>query len=733
MPAPRQEDESPMAAGTDDGAPPRLDGAPVLGSAYRLFRDPRALIVAASRALGPVFRIGAVGRHFTVIAGDAARTLMAEDLDQQVLTRHPLFDPLEREFGGGDFTMAHAGPRHTRLRVPLAIAFSRQAASPFVAPLVALVRDIALDWPEGRRVGVSEQTARLAFAQWRLLLGPAAAGLRYRDCRRLASHWMLTGAGILPSWILQAPWLRASHRRAFAVFRRVVAEARASATDAAAAPSIVQALVSARDRSGRPLTDAEAVTYVAYGTLAASAYVARLAAFMTWEIARDAALGEQLSTEVADAFRRGVDDAADLRRLPVLQSVYHETLRRHTVSPGMPFVAACSFQYGGARIPQGETVLLSPVPLAADPAAFPDPDRFEPARCREPRHEHRRGNGHPFGLGDRTCVAIGLVEVMAVTLVAALVDTRAFALARPGARLSMRAVPLPAPSPRCRLRVGERRAPTAAGAEPRVPTEEERLATFGGQDAPAVRAALARAELRTFPPGSVIVREGDPADAYYVLQSGAVEVTQGPANRRVAALGPGDGFGELGLLRNAPRAATVSAGPAGASALVLHREAFLEMVAASDLVATDIRALMHRRIAENRLRQLAPGLTPDLAKALLPDFELVVGAPGEAIVTQGDVADHFFVLVEGRVTVSQRGPDGQQQALATLGPGEYFGETGLLRGAPRNATVAATADGPVTLLRTDAAGFNRLLQDTGEAGADLARAMLARADRLEAR
>ena len=721
-----------MAPGTDNDAPPRLDGAPVLGSAYRLFRDPRALIVAASRALGPVFRVGAVGRRFTVITGDAARRLLAEELDQRVLTRHPLFDPLERDFGGGEFTMAHAGPRHTRLRGPLSIAFSRQAASPFVAPLVALVRDIAHDWPEGRRVGVSEQTARLAFAQWRLLLGPAASGLRYRDCRRLAAHWMLTGAGILPPWILQTPWLRASHRRAFAVFRRVVAEARAAA-DGDAAPSIVQALVSARDRSGAPLTDAEAVTYVAYGTLAASAYVARLAAFMVWEIARDAALREQLRGEVTDAFRRGVDDAADLRRLPVLQSVYHETLRRHSVSPGMPFVAACGFEYGGARIPQGETVLLSPVPLAADPAAFPDPDRFEPARCREPRSEHRRGNGHPFGLGDRTCVAIGLVEVMAVTLVAALVDTRAFALARPDARLSMRAAPLPAPSPRCRLRIGERRAPTEAGAEPRVPTEAERLAVFAGQDAPAVRAALERAEMRTFPPGGVILREGDPADAYYVLQSGSVGVTQGPANRRVAELSQGDGFGELGLLRNAPRAATVTAGPEGASALLLNREAFLEMVAASDLVATDIRALMHRRIAENRLRQIAPGLTAGLAKALLPDFETVTCVPGERIIVEGDRADHFFVLVEGRVTVSRRGPDGREEPLAVLGQGEYFGETGLLRGAPRNATVTAADDGPVTLLRTDGAGFSRLLNDTGEAGADLAGAMLARANRLEAR
>ena len=59
------------------------------------------------------------------------------------------------------------------------------------------------------------------------------------------------------------------------------------------------------------------------------------------------------------------------------------------------------------------------------------------------------------------------------------------------------------------------------------------------------------------PAGRAVFRQGDPADRFYLIETGAAEVVGD--GRLLATLGPGDGFGEIGLLRRVPRTATVRA------------------------------------------------------------------------------------------------------------------------------------------------------------------------------
>ena len=93
-----------------------------------------------------------------------------------------------------------------------------------------------------------------------------------------------------------------------------------------------------------------------------------------------------------------------------------------------------------------------------------------------------------------------------------------------------------------------------------VPAEVEllgRVSIFAPLS-PTVREALGRALIRVeVPAGGVIVREGEESDRFYVIESGAVEVTQ--AGRLLRRELPGDFFGEIGLLRSVPRTATVTA------------------------------------------------------------------------------------------------------------------------------------------------------------------------------
>ena len=83
-------------------------------------------------------------------------------------------------------------------------------------------------------------------------------------------------------------------------------------------------------------------------------------------------------------------------------------------------------------------------------------------------------------------------------------------------------------------------------------------------------------------------------------------------------------------------------------------------------------------------------------------------AAGEVIVRQGDAADRFFVVAEGTLSVTQA-PDagGDEEYLRDLGPGDVFGEIGLLRRSARTASV--TARTPGLLMALDADAFHDLV------------------------
>jgi CRP-like cAMP-binding protein len=75
--------------------------------------------------------------------------------------------------------------------------------------------------------------------------------------------------------------------------------------------------------------------------------------------------------------------------------------------------------------------------------------------------------------------------------------------------------------------------------------------------------------------GDTVLREGEGSDRFYVIRSGAVEVTQG--GRLLRTETAGDFFGEIGLLRDVPRTATVTA-TTDTELLALDRQGFLNAV-----------------------------------------------------------------------------------------------------------------------------------------------------------
>src|SRR4029078_3663835 len=67
-------------------------------------------------------------------------------------------------------------------------------------------------------------------------------------------------------------------------------------------------------------------------------------------------------------------------------------------------------------------------------------------------------------------------------------------------------------------------------------------------------------------------------------------------------------------------------------------------------------------------------------------------APDEAIVREGEAGEEMFLILRGHVSVSMQPSDAERVSINRLGPGEFFGEMSLVRGAKRSATAHSVAD-----------------------------------------
>jgi len=98
---------------------------------------------------------------------------------------------------------------------------------------------------------------------------------------------------------------------------------------------------------------------------------------------------------------------------------------------------------------------------------------------------------------------------------------------------------------------------------------------------------------------------------------------------------------------------------------------------------------------------LFEALDEDGARALRSRMTDVELGRGERLFAEGDEGDRLFVVLDGKIKLTRAAPDGRENLLSVVGPGEMFGELSLFDPRPRTASATAITDAHLVALAHD--------------------------------
>ncbi len=227
-------------------------------------------------------------------------------------------------------------------------------------------------------------------------------------------------------------------------------------------------------------------------------------------------------------------------------------------------------------------------------------------------------------------------------------------------------------------------------------------------------------EPASFAFGDLIVREGDSADAFYVLVSGKARVVKlGEQGEEIAltSLRPGQSFGEMGLLDHSTRTATVRAS-SDVEALRLDKSVFEALVRRSPDIRQYFELQIKHRKLENFFHHYIPyaRLPPAALATLLSELAPLEVTKGTVVVRQGDSAGPLYIVEDGHLRVFTE-EDGRRRYVAYLRKGDFFGEMSVFQGVSRTASVEAVSPCRLLVLRPDT--FRKLLAEVPGLGAQI--------------
>lgn len=167
----------------------------------------------------------------------------------------------------------------------------------------------------------------------------------------------------------------------------------------------------------------------------------------------------------------------------------------------------------------------------------------------------------------------------------------------------------------------------------------------------------------TFKAGDQVIREGEGGDLLYMVEEGEFDCFKKLKGEEafIKTYSTGEAFGELALLYNAPRAASITAKTDG-KLFVLDRNTFSAIMKES--------ASKKRELFENSLKkvELLDSIDPYERSQVCDALKEYSYNAGEYVIRQGDIGDKFYIVVEGKLVAERKVTPGTKFVIQLLMP-----------------------------------------------------------------
>ncbi|MCI4376468.1 hypothetical protein PGIGA_G00188760 [Pangasianodon gigas] len=205
---------------------------------------------------------------------------------------------------------------------------------------------------------------------------------------------------------------------------------------------------------------------------------------------------------------------------------------------------------------------------------------------------------------------------------------------------------------------------------------------------------------KIFAANQVVIQEGEPGNYLYVLAEGFLEVMQN--GKLLGQMRPGTAFGELAILYNCKRTATVKA-VTQSHIWALDRQMF------QSIMMRSTQARHAEYFSFLRSVSLLKDLPEEKLAKIVDCLEIDYFDKGEYIIREGEEGNTFFIIAKGEVSVTQS-TEGfpEPQEIKTLGVGDYFGEKALISEDVRSANIIAKENDTQCLV-VDRDNFNQMV------------------------
>ena len=230
---------------------------------------------------------------------------------------------------------------------------------------------------------------------------------------------------------------------------------------------------------------------------------------------------------------------------------------------------------------------------------------------------------------------------------------------------------------------------------------------FSSLEAKDLEIVIGAMDEKRFKSGEDVIVQGDKGDCLYFVESGNLECykqfSKGTEPVLVKKYQPGDSFGELALLYNAPRAATIRAVSEEVITWVLDRETFNNIVRDA--------AQKKREKYENFLKnvEILSTIEPYELMQISDAIKSATYQKDDYIIREGEMGDIFYILEEGEcIATKTLEPGKADSVIKEYKVGDYFGERALIKGEPRFANIIVKSE-TAKVISLDRISFKRLL------------------------